>query len=90
MRGCHLSEFALENVRRHSALVKSFLPLIKNMSVFSPNEFYSSHVSVMNEWNINYFVTKTFMKFGSVIFYRSSDNVTKSAGSKLYIQYNIQ
>ena len=31
------------------------------------NDFYSSHVSVMNECNTNYFVAKTFMKFGSVI-----------------------
>ena len=40
-----------------------------NMPVFSSNDVYSSHVSVMNEWNKNYFVTKTFMKFGSVIIF---------------------
>ena len=37
------------------------------MAVFSSSDFYSSHVSVMNERNTNYFVTKTFMKFGSVM-----------------------
>ena len=31
----------------------------------------SSNDSVMNEWNTCYFVTKTFMKFGSVIYSRS-------------------
>lgn len=31
------------------------------MSVFSFGDFYSSHVSVMNEWNTDYFVTKTFI-----------------------------
>ena len=37
------------------------------MAAFSSNDFYSSHVSVINEWNTNYFVTKTFMKFDSVM-----------------------
>ena len=51
-------------------LVKSFHSLIKNMyilAVFTSNDFHSSHDSVMNKWNTNYFVTKTFMKFGSIM-----------------------
>ena len=48
------------------------------MSAFSSNDSYSSHVSAMNDWNTNYFVTKTFIKFSSVLIcYWSSENVTK-------------
>ena len=50
-------------------MVKSFHPLIKNMYIiiFSSSDFYSSHVSVINEWNTHCFVTKTFMKFSSEV-----------------------
>ena len=36
----------------------------KDITVFSSSEFYSSPASVRNEWNTNYFVTKTLMKLG--------------------------
>ena len=50
-----------------TVMVKSLHPLVNTMPVFSSSDVHSSHVSVMNEWNINDFVTKTFRKFGSVI-----------------------
>ena len=63
-------------------------PLVKNMyvmSVLSSSDFYSSHVSVLNEWSTNYFVTETFMNFGSTINY-PPEHVTKSAGSYLILK----
>lgn len=69
----------------HTAMVKGLHQLVKNMytmAVRSSNGFYSSHFSAMNEWNTNYLVTRNVC-----IYYVSSVNVSKSAGSKMYIQY---
>ena len=46
-------------------VVKSLHPLVKSMfimSVFSSNDLYTSHVSVMSEWNTNDFVTKSILE----------------------------
>ena len=76
-----------------TVVVKSLRPLVeeeKNMSimaVFSSNDFYSSNLSVMNEWNTNYLVTKNIHEVCFELnLLGSSDNATTSAGSKIYIQ----
>ena len=54
----------------YTVVVRSWHTPVKNMyitTVVSSSDFYNSYFLWSNEWNTNYFVAKSFMKFGSLI-----------------------